>query len=875
MGRVSSHTEIELRDWEAASLPADEAQDPAALAQLSVRWFRASVPGTIGSALRADGHDVFREKPALDASDHFYRCKFEKPVTAGNDSEPHLELEFEGLATLAQVWLNGEPLFSSDSMYVPVRRDVTELLRSGDNELLIRFRSLDRWLEKRRARPRWRTRLTDHAQLRWIRTSLLGRMPGWSPPVHAVGPWRPVRLNSKRDFDLTQLELSSEVTDLDELRGRVQLRLGLAALRGENIAEAELRLAGAVAPLRITRSAPDTFQIEGELEIDGVALWWPHTHGAQPLYSASVVLRTGARELQVELGAIGFRRIEVDKQHGGFALSINGVPIFCRGASWTTTDALTLTGTASAYNADLERARAAGMNMLRISGTLFYEASDFYRRCDELGILVWQDFMFANMDYPIDDPGFATQVDREADAFLRRVQRHPSLAVLCGGSEVEQQVAMLGLPRNAWRSRLFDEVLPRHANRLRPDVPYIRNTPSGGDLPFDSNSGVSHYYGVGAYLRPLDDARRAEVRFASECLAFANVPEDSGIAEVLSPGQAPVHHPAWKERVPRDFGASWDFEDVRDHYLHRMYGYEPNTLRYADSERYLALSRVVSGEVMAAALGEWRRARSTCRGALIWFYRDLWPGAGLGLLDASGRPKAAYHFVQRALAPIAIWFSDEGLNGLHLHLANDRDMPLVAELQVCLHNDQSRTRVAVVDQHIELAPRETREIRVNAILPWFADATAAYRFGPPPHDLAFATLRVASGELLADAVYFPNGLPSSRSADLGLRAQTTRRADGSWQLRLTTERFAYAVTVEVPGHEPDHDYVHVLPGVDRLLKLAPVHTAGDERAGNATSGVWSAVPIGSVRALNGTQAVKITHPEQTHETNATATHGAS
>src|SRR6185312_9874785 len=144
-----------------------------------------------------------------------------------------------------------------------------------------------------------------------------------------------------------------------------------------------------------------------------------------------------------------------------------------------------------------------------------------------------------------------------------------------------------------------------------------------------ANAGTSSYYGVGAYLRPLDDARRSELVFASESLAFANIPDERGLPG--GPGLR-VHHPAWKMRSPRDLGAGWDFDDVRDHYVARLFGVDPVNLRVSDHERYLALGRVATGEVMAQAFGEWRRQRSPPRGALIWFLRDLWPGAGWGVI---------------------------------------------------------------------------------------------------------------------------------------------------------------------------------------------------------------------------------------------------
>src|SRR5581483_573350 len=333
---------------------------------------------------------------------------------------------------------------------------------------------------------------------------------------------------------------------------------------------------------------------------------------------------------------------------------------------------------------------------------------------------------------------------------LARLTGRPCLAVLCGNSEGEQQAAMWGAPRESWSPTLFHETLAQLAREHRPDVPYWPSSAHGGAFPHQGSSGTTSYYGVGAYLRPLEDARRAEVRFASECLAFANIPESRAIAAMPGGPSIRCHHPAWKARTPRDLGAGWDFDDVRDHYLARLFGVNPLELRYADHDRYLALSRVVSGEVMAHTLAEWRRKRSTCRGALIWFWRDLWHGAGWGVVDAEGFPKAAYHYLRRACQPVALSISDEGNNGLYLHVTNEPGAALTARLEVKLFRG-GEINVGTASGEIALAARETQEIPAAALFAGFLDLSYAYRFGPPPQDLVVATLVTAEGEVLAEA----------------------------------------------------------------------------------------------------------------------------
>jgi beta-mannosidase len=466
------------------------------------------------------------------------------------------------------------------------------------------------------------------------------------------------------------------------------------------------------------------------------------------------------------------------------------------------------------------------MNMLRVPGTGAYESGTFHDLCDELGILVWQDFMFANLDYPERDPEFMAAVQREARAVLATLGGRPSLAVVCGGSEIAQQVAMLGLDPELANGPLFGELLPSLVEDAEIDAPYLPSAPWGGDLPFRTDRGIANYYGVGAYRRPLEDARRAEVRFASECLAFANVPDDEALVELeaQAPGALVVHHPRWKAGVPRDPGAGWDFDDVRDHYLELLFGVDPSTLLSFDYDRYLELSRAVSGEVMSEVLGEWRRHGSPCGGAIVLWLSDLVPGAGWGLLDHRGEPKAVYHHVRRALAPVAAWTTDEGLGGMAVHVANDRPEPLLARLRIATYRDQE-LRIRGAEHPLELRPHTTWVDNLERLLGGFVDVSWAYRFGPPAQDLVAVSLERASDQevqLLSQCFRLPVGRPTTRETPerLGFAAEVEQRPDGGLRLTIRSRRFAYGVRVHAPGFDPDDDAFCVEPGGLRLITLA-------------------------------------------------------
>jgi beta-mannosidase len=802
-----------------AAAPPGSLAGPEALDAAALDWIPAPLPGTAASALRAAGRFSLDGPPRrFDADDWWWRGRF-PAAPAGPGGETWLGCD--GLATLADVWLNGAPLLTSDDMFVAHERRVDHLL-AGDNELVLRFRSLDAALAARRPPPRWRAPMVESQKLRFHRATLLGRTPGWSPPAAPVGPWRPVRLERRAGVAVTDLQVRAGVAGDD---GVVTVGARVASLDGRAVESVTLVVAcGGDEHRLLLGRAGDRFH--GRLVVPRAPRWWPHTHGEPALHQARLEMVAGERR-DLALGALGFRALTLDTRGGDFALAVNGVPVFARGACWTPLDPVSLQATPAALAAAVAQARAAGMNMLRLSGAMVPEDEPFFDACDAEGVLVWQDFMFASMDYPEDDPAFAAAVAVEARQALDRLQARPSLAVLCGNSEGEQQAAMWGAPPASWSPRLFHETLPALAAELCPDVPYVPSSTHGGAFPHQASQGPTSYYGVGAYLRPLEDARRAEVRFASECLAFANVPEPRGLRALPGGEGARVHHPGWKARTPRDLGAGWDFDDVRDHYVRELFGVDPLRVRYADHDRYLALGRAAVGEVMAAVFAEWRRGRSTCRGGLVWFLRDLWPGAGWGVIDASGAPKSAYHYLRRALAPVAVALSDEGGNGLVAHVVNERPEPLAAVLEVALHRGE--TPGARGQRALTVAARAAVEIPVVALLEGFVDAGYAYRFGPPPADVVVATLRAAEGgALLSQAFHFPLGHPAQRERDLGLSAEV--RADGdAITVTVRSRRLAQAVFLDAEGFAFADNHFHVAPGGERVVAARRVAGAGPLR----------------------------------------------
>ncbi|SEG79017.1 glycoside hydrolase family 2 protein [Bosea lathyri] len=803
-----------VQNWSWLATAADAVLAPAELPHDGA-WQEAAVPGTVAGTLRVLGCLADDTAEAIGQQDHWYRTRLDQPLSGA--------LRFEGLASWTEIWIDGTLAAESRSMFQPLALAVDLPARA---EIALCFRALAPRLASAPRRSRWRPAMIQPNGLRWFRTTALGSMPGWCPAGLPTGPFRPVQ----RVETGTAAPVIASIdlrTSYDGAAGTVSLKVSLSDDAGGISPPAQIRCAGREAALDMTGPGA----LSGTLSLPGIAPWFPHTHGEPALHGLTLVLG----DETIDLGRIGFRSIAVDRgaDGEGFGLVVNGVPIFCRGACWSSADVVTLGGGRAAYEPWLRLARDANMNMIRVAGVMTYEDDAFFALCDELGIMVWQEMMLANFDYPQGDAGFCDAIRAEAEALLDRTQGSPSLVVLCGGSEVFQQAAMLGAPPQAWSGPVFDDILPEVVTRLRPDIAYVPNSPSGGPLPFVADKGVTHYYGVGAYLRGLDDARRAHVRFAAESLAFANVPEEISLASGHPP--ALTHHPDWKRGVPRDLGASWDFEDVRDHYLGLLYGVDPVLLRREDCERYLALSRATSAEVMEATFAEWRRPGSPTRGALVWLLQDLAPGAGWGVIASDGEPKAAWHGLARAFRSVQVTMTDEGVNGLMIHLINERPAPLTAHLELTCWRDGA-VAVANASRTIALAAYGSMSVSAFDLLGRFFDISYAYRFGPPGHDATSVVLRAAqAGPVLAEAFHFPLGRGHARH-DLGLRAEPVRDGDG-WALDLSCRRLAQSVHIVDDGWRPMQNWFHLAPGDTRRIPLRP-------RGGSL------AAPRGEVRAVN-------------------------
>lgn len=756
----------------------------------------AIVPGTIST------NDA-QKNAELDQFDHWLYASF----STIEQSNATRFLQFDGLLTHADVFLNGHLIIQSFNAFHAYCVNVSAHLQV-ENHLYICFRAIAPLLQKKQPRGRHPTKLISERHLRFIRTPTLGYMLGFASANKLVGAYRPISLITQQQFLVQSLQIETHLSLPDTGVFTLNFRLKYLV---KSSASAILLVIDESTQKQIAHYAvnisqyDDTLHINASGEIPNISAYWPHTHGKPQRYLFKLVFDSGA---EIQLGHYGFRHFS----RANNQISMNGTPIFLRGACWTPMNTDNLQTSEADLSERLDLLKRVGINMLRIPGNMPYECDDFYQLCDELGILIFQDFAFTNFDYPDTDADFVNSLTIEATQFLNKHGNRACLTILSGNSEVAQQASMMGLGLNQLGNTIFDDVLKDLSAKLAPHVTYIRSSPTSDTIPFHvgNNSGSSHYYGVGGYMRDFDDARLFRGQLIAECLAFSHVPEESSLIQFFNQELLPTHHPRWKEGVPRDNGAGWDFADITDHYVEQLFGVNVKSLRATQPQRYLDLCRAASCEVVERTMSIFRANAPQGRAALVWLLHDLKPGAGWGYIDSLGVPKSAFYGLARASQPTAILLIDEGLEGLAVYLANDSAELLDCQLEIALITAEGAIFEHAV-KSCQLAPCSVERIGVDAFLGRFVDSSYAYRFGARAFVATVVKLTNTAGEVLSQKVFVEQNLTLENRQDINIVANLKQLEDGNYCLSLSTNKPAFFVTIDVQNCSLSDNYFHLMP----------------------------------------------------------------
>ena len=613
----------------------------------------ASVPGSVyhdllSAGLIPDPFDRDNEDEALKIMEYDFIYSRSFDVSGELLAHDAVLLRCHGLDTLAEVEINGTPAGRADNMHRTWEFDVRALLRAGENTIRITFSSPTRFIREAYERKPLEGSSDALRGFPYLRKAHCMFGWDWGPHLPDAGIWRDIELIGADTARLRDVYIGQRHEP-----GRVLLNV---VSHVERITEGAVKVSVAV-------TAPDgeTFTAEGEnctLAIDRPQLWWPAGYGEQPLYTAEVTLSDENGAADTWKQRIGLRtmtvRREKDEWGESFCHCVNGLDVFAMGADYIPEDNLLPRVNRERTRRLLEDARAANMNAIRVWGGGYYPEDYFYDLCDEMGILVWQDFMFACAAYDLTE-AFEENVCAEFRDNIRRLRHHASLALWCGNNEIESFV-----PLEIWAKekkqiadyiKLYEYILPKLVREEDPDAFYWPSSPSSGgsfDMPWDENRGDCHYWDVWHGLKPFTDYRNHLFRYASE-FGFQSFPCMATIESFTRPEDRNVFSYIM-EKHQRNASANGKIAE----YLSQTYLY-PSTF-----DSFVYASQLLQAQAMQYGVEHWRRHRGRCMGTLIWQLNDCWPVTSWASIDYYGRWKALHYYEKRFFAPVLVSCAEEG-----------------------------------------------------------------------------------------------------------------------------------------------------------------------------------------------------------------------
>lgn len=796
-------------------------------------WLSISAPGDVHRTLVDAGRipDPFwdRNETAcawMESREWWYRTGLdaEAEMLASGD---RLDLVFQGLDTFATIWLNGRELGRSRNMFREARFDVTHLLQPGQNTVAVCFAPP---LDCIPGEPL--TTWGRNPERVAMRKAQFGYGWDWGPRLPTIGIWRPVELVRSRVARLVGMHFATVELSQAGDRALVAIRVEaervapdaeVAIMARAQLTDPDGRLAGTV-DISLAGSSTDTSLVgTAYVAVDAPRLWWTHDLGDPALYTLDVALLAGAEPVAASALQVGIRTLSLDQspdpiERGArfFRFILNGVPVFARGANWIPADSFVGAIEPERYAGLLEAARDANMTMLRVWGGGIWEHDGFYAECDRLGLLVWQDFMFACAMYPEDDPTFVAEVESEATYQVQRLRSHPSLALWCGNNENQWLHDRTFWDREqppAYGALYYDTILPAVVAAHDGRTPYWPGSPYGGNDYNGPEDGDVHNWEVwhGNFPRRFGEKPRRET--TPENVSFLRYAEDHGrfisefgmhaapalstLARCIPSDQMYHHSPAldWHNKdTPKNKG---------DNLMLTVTGLPSDLTEYVD------FSQLAQAEGLTFGIEHFRRRTPHCSGALVWQLNDCWPVLSWSVLDYYGVPKAGYYYLRRVFAPVLASFKRLADDSVELWVTNNRREAFSDNLVV---------RLATFAGDVIFERTCAAEVAAGhsqVVASW-----SAQEIGPSLE--RYLWVEAPSGGVPANRVFF-GAIKDLRRPQTTVRMAVRHLADGAVAVDVEADPRGYALFVNLSSEAGlalfDDNFFDLPAGQRRTLRL--------------------------------------------------------
>ncbi len=773
-------------------------------------WMQAPVPSSIYTCLAHAGFITETELHANPENFHWisqrswiFRKQFDlRPSFQKND---RIRLIFEGLDTVAHVWCNGKLLGKTENMFTPHVFDVTDYVKPAGNTIYVKFLPALRHAERLMQRY---GRLSEHhfgdPRRCYLRKAQYQFGSAMGPAMVGCGIFRNVRLESIQTAQLSDVHVRT--VDCNQYDADVRVAVTLDRIQNTQTAlMCRLTLTGGgldrTEELEFT---PQQDQHAMLLHIERPILWWPRGYGVPHQYHLKVELYRENELLDVTETDFGIRTIRLnrtaDPQGCTFEFEVNGQPIYAKGANWMPLSLFSNAQTESDYAGILKQAAGAHFNMLRVWGGGIYEHPEFYRQCDRLGILVWQDFMFATAYYP-DRKWFSDIIHEEARSVITQLRNHPSLALWCGNSRIDSlhEAGRLGKGRKFFGKAIYHELLPGLLSELDPDRDYIPTTPFSESEEKNHNepaSGTTHnwkvwnnFAGEEEYEMPTPKIPRFVTEFGLQ-----SAPDMQTISTFSLNNEVPIGSASLKKHNYQPSGPARIARYTTEHF-------SPPT----ELKDYIRQSQLVQARAIKRLVEHLRSHREMNAGCLFWTLNDSLPSVNFAAIDAFGRPKALYYYAKRFYAPIiAILMQSEDRTTYQARVINDSTKRITATLRCRMVQFDG----AILDE--TNIPIAISPMNLSTPCPLPKSFLALHRC-----PTAFLHLSLNSeSETLAENCYFfvPDKHLRCGAGTITIEIVPQDDTGHIWSLRLCAERLFRDIQLVLPqpGRLSDN-FFHLLP----------------------------------------------------------------